>query len=136
MTDTEIIKAFEMCNYKNSCKGCPLEGSSKYCFTDVDSGILDLIKRQQAEIERLEHIRAELSRDVERLWKDCDFFEDKATNGVKEFQNKIVEQLEESAMCEVLSPADCVWNNAVRVCIDIVKEGGKDVTTRNDTGMD
>ena len=52
MTDAEIIKALECCS-KDNCEECPANGlcdNDDYCFT---GDILDLINRQQAEIERL-----------------------------------------------------------------------------------
>ena len=51
MTDREIIKALECCN-DCDCKGCPCNSDSD-CKGIDDAEILDLIKRQQAEIERL-----------------------------------------------------------------------------------
>ena len=54
MTDNEIIKALECCSNDNiDCEECPANGlcdNDDYCFTGA---ILDLINRQQAEIERL-----------------------------------------------------------------------------------
>ena len=52
MTDNEIIKALECCN-DCDCKGCPCNSDSE-CKGIDDAEILDLIKRQQAEIEELQ----------------------------------------------------------------------------------
>ena len=51
MTDNEIIKALEYCINNNTCKGCPYSG--KGCYIPLKKNSLDLINRQQAEIERL-----------------------------------------------------------------------------------
>ena len=51
MTDNEIIKALECCQ-TNSCDGCPFDGFNS-CLRGLPIAALDLIKRQQAEIERL-----------------------------------------------------------------------------------
>ena len=55
MTDEQIVKALECCSQSDSaCENCPANGicdNDSYCFTGA---ILDLIKRQQAEIEKLE----------------------------------------------------------------------------------
>jgi len=57
MTDEQIIKALECCS--NYCTvGCPLvdiEDIDK-CTSQMSKYALDLIKRQQAEIERLQEI--------------------------------------------------------------------------------
>lgn len=54
MTDNEIIKALEWCTNVMDCGKClysPYSGSG--CATRLKTEVLDLIKRQQAEIERL-----------------------------------------------------------------------------------
>ena len=54
MTDNEIIKAFEICNTREDCGGCPLSKDDP-CPSEFQLSmmILDLINRQQAEIEKL-----------------------------------------------------------------------------------
>ena len=55
MTDNEIIKALECCSKITfSCDGCPLK-HLKYseCYELVIRSTLDLINRQQAEIEQI-----------------------------------------------------------------------------------
>lgn len=55
MTDNEIKKALECCSNsdteKNYCDGCPYD-SERYCASKISKDTLDLINRQQAEIER------------------------------------------------------------------------------------
>ena len=52
MTDNEIIKALECCSNGEPCANCPYQ---KQCDeTDLAEIALDLINRQQAEIERLQ----------------------------------------------------------------------------------
>lgn len=57
MTETEIIKALEVCvGIHNDCENCPLLEHSQAtdeCMTEVMSNALVLINRQRAEIERL-----------------------------------------------------------------------------------
>lgn len=70
MTDNEIIKALEVCANNGDCEECainPHHGNYGYCTSLAIKAALDLIKRQQAEIERLNHIRAELSKEIDRL---------------------------------------------------------------------
>lgn len=64
MTDNEIIETLERCmSATTGCKGCPLNGLATDC-TILDRATLDLIKRQQAEIERLKEINAGLALDL------------------------------------------------------------------------
>ena len=52
MTDKEIIKALECCfNNEENCDNCPQH--SRTCIDDLLKSSLDLIKQQQAEIEKL-----------------------------------------------------------------------------------
>ena len=51
MTDKEIIMGLECCN-NGKCLGCPFD-VNQYCMKSLMGRSLDLIKRQQAEIERL-----------------------------------------------------------------------------------
>ena len=53
MTDNEIIKALECCGIKHCCEECPYKGVKCKLMNGVLSDALDLINRQQAEIERL-----------------------------------------------------------------------------------
>lgn len=90
MTDNEIIKALECCTRLKYCDTCPFNHHNCKKMLDYT---LDLIKRQQAEIEILEQSCQEMSKDVKRLWKDCDFFEDKAKNTAKVFAEKLKKSL-------------------------------------------
>ena len=54
MTDNEIIKALECCNTGNDCANCPLMRRTDInCGDTLKKEALDLIKRQQAEIEKV-----------------------------------------------------------------------------------
>lgn len=60
LTDSEIVKAFECCYLDKPCEECPLcklEHADKKCFGGDPSAlsrmVLDLINRQNAEIEKL-----------------------------------------------------------------------------------
>ena len=66
MTDNEIIKALECCLdiSPSTCKNCPLfnvTNSTMVCSKIATKSALDLITRQQAEIERLKKKVEELS---------------------------------------------------------------------------
>ena len=75
MTDEQIVKALEYCVVRNrECLSCPYSEKT-YC---VDTDALNLIKRQKAEIERLQKI----------LDKRCDVCP-AATTAIKEFWVKL-----------------------------------------------
>ena len=65
MTDNDIIKALECCVHQN-CAECQLNKLA-FCMDALGSQALDLINRQKAEIERLQHICAELSKEDEKM---------------------------------------------------------------------
>lgn len=52
MTDNEIIKALECCSKNILCGQCPLKEKNN-CINKLSACALELISRQQAEIERL-----------------------------------------------------------------------------------
>lgn len=70
MTDNEIIKAYKTCKEDTTCEHCPYsevwDGSSA-CIDKMFEDTIDLIKRQKAEIERLEKIVDELRADHKAL---------------------------------------------------------------------
>ena len=69
MTDNEIIKALECC-IADKCMECPLRKIPKVkgCMNRL-SFALDLIKRQQAEIERLRDENNKLKLDMSYMIK-------------------------------------------------------------------
>jgi hypothetical protein len=93
-TDAEIVEALEICSQnivihhnRLTYKGIPL----RFLFADV----LDLIKRQKAEIERLNHIRAELSKENDALKEEKDnlikTYKECMTEAIKEFADRLKE---------------------------------------------
>lgn len=80
MTDNEIIKALECCKVGGVCTTCPLfECKSGNCIAQLNVAALDLIKRQQAEVERYKGVIKILEKDVSTA----------KTDGVKEFSEKL-----------------------------------------------
>lgn len=53
MNDKDITKALECCAVRGNCKGCPREKESYEACASIVKDALELIYRQQAEIERL-----------------------------------------------------------------------------------
>lgn len=56
MTDNEIIKALEYCSDegRKNCKNCPIYKVTN-CFGTLSGETVDLINRQQSEIDRLKN---------------------------------------------------------------------------------
>lgn len=52
-TDEEVIKGLDSCCVTHNCKNCPYLDVGTVCIRNMQSGALSLIKRQQAEIEKL-----------------------------------------------------------------------------------
>ena len=53
MTDNKIIKALECCTEDEDCTHCPSIKEMPYCSNDIMVGALNLINRQQTEVEKL-----------------------------------------------------------------------------------
>lgn len=67
MTDKEIIKALEICeNYKETCEYCPYD-NIRHCADEIRKDALDLIKRQQTEIEDKFEIIGQQGRYIKSL---------------------------------------------------------------------
>ena len=101
LTPEEIKKALECCgNTDDGCLHCPLYGSpAPECGMRLCRESLDLINRQQAEIERLQNEsigNCELAismRNDNNLKGDCSYCIDKAkAEAIKEFAEKLNEQ--------------------------------------------
>ena len=70
MNDNDIIKALGCCRNGSDCDGCRygyLRTKNGLCVDTMHSDARALINRQKAEIERLNHIRAELSKEIDKL---------------------------------------------------------------------
>ena len=91
LTNNEIIKALECCA-KDDCKSCPLWDCDGDCFEELieKQNLLDLIKRLQAENERLKNKCEDCAGCSE--WK-CD-----CSNIRKEFAENSVERVEKAKL--------------------------------------
>ena len=106
MTDKEIIKALELKKYSgHSCVNCKY-GSTKGEYRcglkgcNIARNALDLIKKQQAEIERLQKVqinytKAYLDEFVERLKVDCSL-----ASLNTELLNEVIDELVETMNIE------------------------------------
>ena len=104
MTDSKITKALECCIDCN-CKNCPCQTEDGHCMGIDEALILDLINRQEVEIERLQKLldmsRKELSRRREMNSRICKLNENLLTERknakyeeIKEFANILTKRVQ------------------------------------------
>ena len=92
MTDKEIKKALECCTVDRNCKGCPLwECDISRCLETACKNAIDLINRQQAEIERL---KAGVKVDLDNFASEYDT-KIKA-EAIKEFAERLIDLIYEA----------------------------------------
>ena len=140
MTDNEIIKALECCSQEDMCQSCPYGAAcldEKYVSV-LSKDALDLIKRQKAEIERLQYIKKHIN-DV--ILEDCVLETPEAYNmsfqklikkltntkaakseAIKEFAERY-----EKAVLPLLTSATLDKKDGIHACLDILKEMAGDV---------
>lgn len=85
MTDKDLIKALECCN-KDDCDNCPYKRNCKNVMCDV----LDLINRQQAEIEKLKK-ELQITRDAYIMLQTKN--EIAKSEAVKEFAERLHDRI-------------------------------------------
>lgn len=109
MTDKDIIKAL-VCCMNGYCDNCSFSPTREQCHS-LDSLILDLINRQQAEIERLLFENDRLYKDIQLhsretvkarvLYKNClEQLETTKAEAYKECIEKIKEISEKETYCD------------------------------------
>lgn len=97
MTDNEIIKALECCNFGYECDYCP-DNNENWCVLDIKLQILDLINRQKAEIEKLkqenEFFRKTITQNAQRaLEVTVEEIEKTKSEAIKEFAERLKDGL-------------------------------------------
>ena len=96
MNDADIIKALECCFVNENCTNCPCYENrfSVYaCETEIPKQALDLIKRQQAEIERLKDYNENLLSANTAM--SCNLLDEVAkarVEAIKEFAERLKEE--------------------------------------------
>ena len=109
MTDKEIIEALEWhLNDESHCSACPYDeySVSHYCIDMVIKDALDLISRQQAEIERLE-IENRCFADIGKMYSEI------KVEAIKEFAERLI-------LVEETTAINCATNEKVVRVSDIV----------------
>lgn len=126
MTDNEIIKALECCIVEGEmmCNKCPLESEcAHYPFDDIKAMYaLDLIKRQQAEIERLKEEREMLLKECKRCGRRKDKRTRKLKNQLKTARKKAVNEFAERLKEKYMTPYPYVFEIAKSDIDNLVKE--------------
>ena len=119
MTGEQIIKALECCE-NNTCFGCPFYVDIGFKCKGADAQLIDLINRQQAEIERLKEV-ARINANtifgsllVEFLRKEA------RAEANKEF----AERLKKSLNNWIPRPSESIINSTVdKIVKDMIGEG-------------
>ncbi len=92
ITDNEIIKALECCTQtKMGCEGCPFENDYSNCRKS-NIYVIDLIKRQKAEIERL---NGDYIPERTRRNNAVNAYHDAKAEAIKEFAEKVKEHFKD-----------------------------------------
>ncbi len=97
MTDKEIIKALECCVAPN-CGDCPIFNNNEIrrvpgkCVQTLEKNSLDLINRQQAQIEKLKEENTILSQNADTAFQD----------GLNESQDLYAEQIKGKVKAEAV----------------------------------
>ena len=138
MTDNEIIKALECCDFTDikACEECPLYHTFHCSFVIIDK-TLDLVNRQNAEIERLKQENKEYCEDnriiaYQRNQRDKEIralhnqlnglnFMDKQikSEAIKEFAERFSKALSEFDMSSVGLPD---YDRGYKDCMTAIKD--------------
>ena len=104
MTNKEIIKALECCE-SHTCFGCPFYADMGYKCKGVNAQLIDLINRQQAEIDRLTKYNTDVA------FKHYD-------DGIKEFAERLIAMLAKYDMYGTLYIVEDIENLAKEMGAD------------------
>ncbi len=103
MTDEQIVRALECCGNMNECKKeCPLDdlGGIDKCIHTLMLNALDLIKRQQAEIERLHEVINDFEEQSHKELMDymqlSEKYENARAEAVREFAERLIKLLKQA----------------------------------------
>ncbi|MBQ6929019.1 MAG: hypothetical protein IJN27_01765 [Oscillospiraceae bacterium] len=103
--DSEIIKALECCK-NDDCDNCP--NTFGNCYSNLAGAALDLINRQQAEIERLKTEKDNLI----KTYAECQ------VENIKEF----VKELKEEIQCSIDVGGHYVLYEVIKDIDNLAKE--------------
>lgn len=124
MTDEQIIKALECCSKEfGNCEGCPYDDDNSDCVTIKGETLmikdtLDLINRQNAEIEQRKAEKLKLHKLIPKMLKEA------KSEAYKEFAEKFKGLLKEYAPYDTLHIYEI--QDRIDIVEDILTEGGNE----------
>ena len=131
MNDEEIIKALECCTEDEDCTHCPSIKEMPYCSNNIMTGALNLIKRQQAEIDRLKSMNQakldtihDLQAEIEKLKNEIQITKDAyimlqtkneiiKSEAVKEFENRLKNKIK--IECNPYCKPTCDYGTGIEI---------------------
>lgn len=117
MSDEELIEVVKLCcEYNPQCAKCPLEDrdTSDECMGELLKGCLELINRQQAEIERLQ--KHSILNGLKVVNKERKQIKSEA---IKEFAERLKQEIQESKYRVNDSPYARACNQVADWCIEV-----------------
>lgn len=128
LTDEEIINCFELCCVKNiDCDSCPYD-KRDYCGT-TNKDILELLKNQKAEIERLTGESDEMFDRHAKENLSASILIEQRNNEIAELQKQVEElenRFENKAHCNMSENCSMVQQavkeTAREICLKIIKD--------------
>ena len=104
MTDEQIIKALELCIADENCDGCPYDYPAE-CYIHLKRDALELIRRQQAEIDRLKSLvndKQEIIEGLEDTFEnECFKYSELKAEAIKEFADKLKIKIDDAIKIEL-----------------------------------
>lgn len=98
MTDSEIIKALECCANFAQCTGCGYYKERDRCCVDaVMQDAVSMLKRQQAEIERLQDTNRQLETDNFNANMNLDLVQQENDNLIRNYKECAMEAVRDFA---------------------------------------
>ena len=91
MTDNEIKQALEHCYVKGVCNGCVFRDRADCYELNLGAAALDLINRQQVEIERLKNELLESNIEIAELYK-CKFSADDVAQNIIRAKSEAIKE--------------------------------------------
>ena len=114
MTDTNIIHALQCCGVETNCRNCPLyEERSADCIYTVLKNALDLITRQQAEIESLKIFRGYAKKRASDYKTMRDKYLNAKSEAVKECLAKVKNYIK--THCNPYGKPDFDYDTSIRI---------------------
>lgn len=129
MTDEQIVKAMEYCASTKPCKECPICNKDN-CAIALTRNAFDLIKRQQAEIERLHEVingfEEQSHKELMEYMRLSEKYETARAEAVREFAERLKKRLDRK---HTIYGREYVLRHMQELVIEMTeKEGGNNGT--------